>query len=301
MKQFVSVIIPHLNNLPGLKLCIESLLKQSYPLSNYELIVVDNGSTDEQLKSLKKLMINNFILLEENKLGSYNARNLGLKNTKGNIIAFTDSDCIPNYDWIKTGVNYLNKINNVGIVGGNIELFYKDNNNLNIVELYEKVFAFNQRTYIDKLNFSTTANLFTSISVIKDVGNFDETFKSSGDRDWCNRAHRKGYKIIYAENLVVKHPARNGFKEYFNKMFRIVGGIRRLRKKNGTSSLALFLNNLRSIIPPVVSLFNITKSPEFKQLKNFSEKIKVLLMFIIVRYLTVYENFRLQLGMEPRN
>ena len=163
MTSFVSVIIPHRNDSERLILCLNALNKQTYPSDLYEIIVVDNVSTDEQLKSLKKLMINNFILLEENKPGSYNARNLGLKNTKGNIIAFTDSDCIPNYDWIKTGVNYLNKINNVGIVGGNIELFYKDNNNLNIVELYEKVFAFSQRKYIDKLNFSATANLFTSI------------------------------------------------------------------------------------------------------------------------------------------
>ena len=302
MNNFVSVIIPHKNDSKRLKLCVESLNNQTFSRDNYEVIVVDNGSDKVHFDKITDFLKTiNFSLITEPQEGSYAARNKGLEIAKGDIIAFTDSDCIPNHNWIEMGVNNLKEINNCDIVGGKIELIFENKDTLNVIELYEKIHAFKQEEYVNKFKFSATANLFTSVSIVSDVGKFDDSFKSSGDKEWCQRAINKGYNIIYSENVIVKHPSRSNLNDYVKKIKRIVGGQYSLNKKNGVSSKILFFRNLLDLLPPVVSIYRLFQKDDFKKIKNNSIKLKILSMFLLIRYLTVYENFRLLIGMETRN
>ena len=94
---FVSVIVPVLNSEKTIERCITSLLDQDYPMDKYEIIFVDNGSTDHTLKILNNFN-KNIKILKEPIESSYRARNKGIMNTKGDIIAFTDSDCVADYN-----------------------------------------------------------------------------------------------------------------------------------------------------------------------------------------------------------
>ena len=114
MDEFVSVIIPVLDNVAGLCQTLSALDNQTYPQHLYEVIVVDNGSQEniaEAIAQFKQVKIT-----YEPHPGSYIARNQGISLAQGTILAFTDSDCIPNPDWLANGVAQLIATNNCGLV-----------------------------------------------------------------------------------------------------------------------------------------------------------------------------------------
>ena len=122
MNRFVSVIIPVFNDAKRLKICLAALEKQTYPQDYYEIIVVDNGS-DKSLENVVRQFprVKLACCLDP---GSYAARNHGIYIAKGEILAFTDSDCIPARDWLETGVKCLLTTANCGLLAGKIEIFF---------------------------------------------------------------------------------------------------------------------------------------------------------------------------------
>lgn len=302
MTPFVSVIIPHKNDSERLELCLKALYKQTYPRDKYEIIVIDNASDKFHLGKIKSLACNrNFIMLSEPKLSSYAARNLGLKNAKGDYLAFTDSDCIPERDWIENAINEFNNNNHKQIIGGKIELFYQDLDNPKTVELYEKIHSFRQNDFIKNYNYAATANLFTSLNIINNVGYFNENLVSNGDIEWCLRANKMGYDLSYGKNIKVRHPARYSFKDFIKRQIRLCGGGFYRRKENGVSSFTLFVTNLFYMIPPVVTIYRVLKHEDFMNTRGILRKVKLIILMIFVRYLKVIETFRLLAGYEPKN
>ena len=83
---------------------MNALTKQTYPKNRFEVIVVNNDPADP-CPCIP--LPDNFVLTTEGKPGSYAARNAGIKIAKGEILAFTDSDCIPHSNWIEQAVNIL--------------------------------------------------------------------------------------------------------------------------------------------------------------------------------------------------
>jgi len=96
---FITVIIPFFNAEQYIEKCIQSLLAQSYSQDSYEIIMINNNSTDASSAIVQRYP--EITALEEKKQGSYAARNLGILRAKGEIIAFTDSDCVPHVDWLQ--------------------------------------------------------------------------------------------------------------------------------------------------------------------------------------------------------
>lgn len=221
-KLFVSVIIPVYNDAERLQKCLAALEAQTYPQDLYEVIVVDNAS-DESIKEIVE-QYQQTVATYEQQSGSYAARNRGISIAKGEIFAFTDSDCIPASDWIEKGVVALENNPDCGIIGGKIKLFFRDNNHLTAVELYEDLTAFPQKRHIEKNHFTPTANLFTYKKIFDQVGKFNQNLKSNGDREWCQLAYQQGYKITYDENTIISHPARYYFKEIYRRYLRMAGG-----------------------------------------------------------------------------
>ena len=96
----ITVIIPVYNTARHLPACIAALSHQTLPRQTYELIFVDNNSTDRSLEILKATP--NIRLLTEPMQSSYAARNLALRHAQADLIAFTDSDCFPDPNWLAT-------------------------------------------------------------------------------------------------------------------------------------------------------------------------------------------------------
>ena len=290
---FVSVIIPVYNDRERLIKCLEALENQTYLHNLYEVIVVDNASDDDIGATVTPF--NQAIVLEEKRRGSYAARNRGILNAKGEVIAFTDSDCIPANDWIEKGVNNLLNTSNCGIVGGKIEIFFQEPERPTAVELYDSIMAFPQSNYVKNNKFSVSANLFTFKQVLDEVGNFNAELKSGGDYEWGQRVFKAGYEVIYAENTKVGHPARYSFEELNKKMIRVIGGKYDLTDKTNTSSSKEFLKDLlRDLIPPF-RFIGITLGK--KELK-IEEKLKVIYVRFFVKYGKASERIKLLMGIK---
>src|SRR5262249_6694583 len=95
---FISVIVPMRNAEPYLRACLDALVAQGYPSNEYEVLLVDNGSTDRSVENAR--LYDRVTLLTEPAPGSYAARNRGIKASRGDIVAFTDSDCAPHPSWL---------------------------------------------------------------------------------------------------------------------------------------------------------------------------------------------------------
>ena len=168
-KPFVSVIIPVYNDEYGIQDTLTSLLQQDYPPDRWEVIVVDNNSTDQTRNVAQLLLkhINNSQLTTETKQSSYAARNKGIALAKGKIIAFIDSDITVAHDWITKGVDDIIR-QNADYVGCRIKMIASDNPS--IWELYNQAIGFPVEHYINDLHFSPTAALFVKKSVIDKIG-----------------------------------------------------------------------------------------------------------------------------------
>lgn len=289
---FISVIIPVFNNPEGLKKCLEALENQTYPKSLYEVIVVDNGS-DEDIKEVVSQFSQAFAAYESQP-GSYFARNKGLCLAKGDVLAFTDSDCIPAPDWIEKGVTHLLRTPNCGLVAGKIELFFKNPAQPTAVEYYDStIMGFPQQKYIEESRFGATANLFTFRSVIDKVGSFEQTLKSSGDREWGQRVFLAGYEQIYADDVCVAHPARHSLEQLHKKVVRKIGGYQDVKKKKGYSFREFIDDMAIDLSPPFRVFFRIWLD---KNLKGGKQKLNFIFLFLYIKYLKAWEKLRLQLG-----
>lgn len=215
----VSVIIPHYND-SRIELCVAAIVSQSY--SNIEIVVVDNGSDEFPPPSLAKYR--DVVVLQEKKAGSYAARNCGIEGSSGDIVAFTDSDCIPSQDWIRHAVEVLATEETAGFVGGPVELFAAEPDRPTAAEALDMVIAFPQQDHVEKGGFSATANMVTRRSTIEKMGPFNDQLKSGGDREWGQRVTAAGNKGTFCEGVLVWHPARATLNELLVQARRHTGG-----------------------------------------------------------------------------
>ena len=288
---FVSVIVPVFNDSEHLKTCLEALESQTYPKNLYDVIVVDNAS-DEDIESVVS-QFSQALTTHESRPGSYAARNKGISLAKGDVIAFTDADCIPATDWIEKGVAKLLHLSNCGLVAGKVEFVFKNPNQPTAVELYDSVTFLQQQKYVEILNFGATANLFTFKSVINDVGVFNDTLKSGADREWGQRVFSSGYKQIYAYDTCVAHPARHSLDQLYKKTIRVIGGYQDAKKNRGYPFRELLTDLTADLSPPCRIFFRIWSN---QKLKGHKQKIQFASVVLFIKYLHAWEKVRLQIG-----
>lgn len=280
---FVSVIIPTYHDWERLELCINALKEQNYPTQCFEVIIVNNDPADP-VNLIDPP--NNFKVINEAKPGSYAARNAGLSIAKGEIIAFTDSDCIPCINWLEKGVLALQRSPRVG---GHIQLIFK-NVKPSVIEIFDKAFSFQQERYSLEYGSAATANMFSYKSVFDEVGFFDDSLYSNEDLAWGRRAKDHGFSIIYSNDCIVHHPARNKFREIIVKSRRVYGGA--------------FLNDRKTNM--IYALCNQVYNP-FKVLirliknKNLSifEKFIAFSLATVLKTISIYEIAKVTIGRDP--
>ena len=279
---FVSVVVPVYNDLERLRMCLEALANQTYPGNRYEIIVVNNDPSENIEPHI--VHFDNVRVICESHRGSYAARNKGILDAKGAVVAFTDSDCIPSRDWIENGVKNLLGQQNVGLVAGRIEVLVSDPENPTAIELYEQVTAFQQQKYIEKFRFGATANLFTFKHIIEEVGCFNDKLLSSGDFEWGNRVFAAGHKQIFAHDACVLHPARKTFRQRFKKRMRIIRG------KYESASLGFSLRVfVRRLVSPVIEAEEILCKGKYdKRLKGKKQKFKLVVAFFFDSYVWAF-------------
>lgn len=245
----VTVIIPTYYDWERLQLCLNALTMQSYPVEKFEIIVINNAPEDKIPEHL--IIPDNCTLLDEAKPGSYAARNRALSIAKGDVYAFTDSDCQPERNWLLTAVDFFSANPDIDRIGGEISLFSK-NDKPNWFEIYEFIFAFPQKEFVTISGMAATGNMISKKEVFDKVGKFDASLMSGGDGEWGRRAYQHGSKIEYLDNCIVYHPTRANSKEIMTKNKRLAGGHLSVAKSEGRCAVMKVL--LCKLIPPFTAI-----------------------------------------------
>ncbi|QNF32395.1 glycosyltransferase family 2 protein [Adhaeribacter swui] len=289
LNPFISVIIPTYHDWKRLSYCIEALDKQTYPKELFEVIIVNNDPKDQVPKGY--YLPNNITITAERASGSYAARNKGISLAKGEIFAFTDSDCIPDVNWLTNAVQFFKKHPEYDRIGGKVELFFSSSQ-YTLAEAYEIVYAFRQDENVKK-GRSVTANMITKKEVLDAIGPFNQGMYSGGDFEWGERASGSGFNIGYAPDVIIKHPARKEIKQIIKKARRVVSGKAEMVKK---STLEKYINFFYEMRPPLKEFKHI-----FSRGKQLNTRLKLLVFFTRynIKVTRAYEELRLAHGAKP--
>ncbi len=212
---FVSVIIPVLNGERFIGECLASLLRTDYPVERREILVVDNGSTDGTAETIKSFPVQ---YLREDRRGVCFARNKGIMASRGEILAFTDADCIVSRVWLREMVEAF-KEEGIGGVAGEIVAYPPRTP----AEQYAaKVGHMSPQKYLARplLPFAVFANLAFRRSVFDRIGLLDEAMPSGESTDFCTR-FLKGtlLKLKFAPKAIVFHRHRSNGWAFFRQQW----------------------------------------------------------------------------------
>lgn len=232
-----SVIIPTYKDWDTLQLCLDCLARQTVAPDRFEIVVANNNKSAEVPASLR--LPPNARVIHATEPGSYAARNTALRETRSEAIFFTDSDCLPEPDWIEAGLAALAPLGPHDRAAGAIVLF-PARDSWTSAELYDRVTWLRQEDYV-QAGWGATANLVTRRAAFDLAGPFNGDTFSGGDREWNQRAQARGSRIAYAPAMVIRHPARATFAELAKKRKRILGGRHRIKTYRG----------IRRWLPPI--------------------------------------------------
>ncbi|MEI6857766.1 glycosyltransferase [Psychrilyobacter sp.] len=247
----ISVIVPVYNGEQFLPEFLKSILFQKVNFNSFEIILIDNNSNDKTKELINKFKKDNSnidckYLFYDGKASSYASRNVGLTNSKGDILAFTDVDCILEKDWLKNIQSKFNEKNNK-IISGDIDLYFKDKKN--IWENFDKIVHMRNDKRV-KSNEIATANMALLKVTFNEIGIFDEV-TSGGDFNFAKKAVKKGFEIEFSKDIKVLHPTRKTYLEIKKKLLRLSFGEGELyRKHNKSFARGIIINLLRILNLP---------------------------------------------------
>ena len=216
----VAVVIPVWNGEAVLGRCLDALARQTLPRDAFQIIVVDNGSSDATADIARRYP--GVELLEEKRPGSYAARNLAIGHVRAPITAFTDADCEPAPDWLEQVLRAAAVNPGFGVLAGRIDLFDEIAQEREVFGDYERLFSFPQ-AHAARGNCAT-ANWASETALLKELGGFDAGLKSGGDRQMALRIKEAGHPLVYVPAMVVRHPVRASRAELVHKRRRLSGG-----------------------------------------------------------------------------
>jgi GT2 family glycosyltransferase len=201
---FFSIIIPTYARPAQLAACLKGLARLDYPPERFEVIVVDDGShipPEDLVASFRERFC--VKLLVEQHGGPAAARNCGAAHARGDYLAFTDDDCLPDRDWLRAFGARLTGTAERLIGGRTVNALahniYSATSQAIIDVVYEHFNQDGRALFFASNNFAVPAKAFHAL------GGFDERFTTSEDRDLCDRWLHQGYKMEYAPEALVYH------------------------------------------------------------------------------------------------
>ncbi|MCC6794961.1 MAG: glycosyltransferase [Candidatus Hydrogenedentes bacterium] len=208
----VSIVIPAHNAAATLGECLAAATNQTY--ADREVIVIDDGSADNSVEIARKFPVT---LIQQPKRGPAAARNAGARVASGDIVAFTDSDCIPHKDWIAQLVENFG--DGVGAVGGTYGIA---NTGSVLARIIHNEIRSRHAGFGYEVDFLGSYNLAVKRDVFNALNGFDEDFKAASgeDNDLSYRIHDAGYALHYTPAAVVDHYHPERLAPYLRSQMR---------------------------------------------------------------------------------
>lgn len=241
-RPFVSIVLCTHNGEKKISEALNSLIQLEYPKELYEVIVIDDGSTDNTAAIVRKYPFD-FYQLTDNK-GLSAARNYGLYRAKGEIYVCFDDDCVCEKDWLENLIG-LYKFKNVIGVGG----FIKESKHNSIIDSYVYEIGYGNPSRVNtsgSLNFISRfinyvinmirpigtsksevievneiygLNSSFLISALKEIGGWDEELSGAEDMDLCQRIHKRYPEKLFLVHKKAKiiHNHKSSFVNFINR------------------------------------------------------------------------------------
>ncbi len=250
-----SFIIPARNEEKDIARCIQSINATS-TIHDYEIIVVDNGSTDKTALIAENA---GSIVLHKEKCFVGAVRNVGAKNASGKILCFVDADCTISPGWFYQVEAYANelKAHAVGVVGA--EHLLPPESNL----LQRSWFSHQRRNFVGAAQMIPTGNMIISTSLFEAAGGFNEELTSGEDFEFCDRLRNLGFSIIHDCRLECFHYGNPNSLDQFFKRERwhgrgMVADLKDpLRSRPLLISIAYVVTYIAGIFILLISLINV--------------------------------------------
>lgn len=216
---FFSVIVPTHNRLALLQQTLSCLAQQNYPREKYEVVVIDNGSTDGTAVYLQaRAQQGQVHYICQPALGPAVARNVGAKAARGDILAFTDDDCLPDPQWLAALAAAYGSDPNVAAVGGRVENVHTGEwlHDYYLIQDERQLHPTVPRRYLD------TANASFRQAAFRQVGGFQERFHfpAAEDVEMGYRLTAAGYTLHFAPQALVWHQGRTSLRGILAQSWR---------------------------------------------------------------------------------
>jgi len=220
MDLLVTVIIPAFDAEKTIKECLKALLRQSIERARYEIIVVDDGSTDATPDIVARYP--SVRLVRQSNAGPAAARNRGAQEARGEILLFTDADCVPAPDWIERMLASFQRGEDIAGVKGTyqschqaliarfVQLEYEDK--------YRRMSGYEHIDFIDTYSAGYRRDVFLA------NGGFDTSFPTASveDQEFSFRLARQGHKMVFVPEARVCHLEHaDTLAKYVRKKFQI--------------------------------------------------------------------------------
>ena len=210
MRVSVSVVVPTYNRRDSLLRCVGSISH------DVQVVVVDDGSTDGTEQALKELGLPNLVYLRQTNKGPASARNLGIKETSGDYVAFTDDDCVPAAGWPWPLLEAISAGDEeVAGVGGRVLPLRTG--------LFAAYYTFHRILEPPRsCSYLVTANCLYTRKALEEVGGFDERIRGPGGEDpaLSAKVRDKGHRLAYAPTAIVRHDYREGLIDFVRTFYR---------------------------------------------------------------------------------
>ncbi len=242
----ISVIVPNRNGAETIGRCLESLFASEH--DSFEVIVVDDNSGDNSVAIIKQFPCKLVELTSH--AGAASARNHGADNSQGDILFFTDADCLVQPNTLQIAEKASLKHGPLVIVGGTYTCRPADDS---FFSLFQSVFInYSELKYLNSPDYIATHAMVAHASVFRISGGFKEDFLPIlEDVEFSHRLRREGYKLRMVDHLQVKHVFNytlgKSFRNAYTKSrFWVIYSLlnRDLFKDSGTASIELKINVL---------------------------------------------------------
>ena len=287
---YVSIIVPLYNEEKHVGKCLESIKKLNYPIDRYEIILVDNGSTDNTIAIAKGFTDLIFVCPTMNVSG---LRNYGAKKAKGDIYAFIDGDCVADEDWLSISVKSIKE--EKCVTGAYCQISPEPT-------WVEETWGLRIPQGRHEVPHLGAANLIVPADIFNKIGGFDENLKTGEDYEFCIRVKTVA-KVILDDRIKVTHYGNpKTIKEFLKReLWHGLGAFGSVRLQVidkpliGTflfivltlfqiASLALVMDSMgRKIFlcatTGIIFLLGITVYHKNKKIKNAGQFIKLFTLF----------------------
>lgn len=194
-----SVIIPVLNEEKIVGHCLSALAAQSLTVNEFEVIVVDNGSTDRTIEIASEYhSALRLTIIRKPACNISAARNAAADIAKGTFLAFLDADCLPSEEWLRRALIRL-RSGDGGVVGSFYTVPPKS------TWVAKTWYGDLPQTRQGPVSYVPSGTLFVARSVFLSVGGFDHSIQTSEDFEFCQRVKGAGYQVLGCSELSTIH------------------------------------------------------------------------------------------------